>query len=220
MAKDSGYAASYNSAGTVDCIISFIQTNWTKIGNMQQSASILLAILSLIITISVTSIFSSTIKEYEQNEKIIVFSILVISLIFLAVAFFYLYNIIAPKKIKNQIKDFEALYKAVLKKLASLDHKIEYDAETGTNLIYLNILNKMNKRLNKLIKRNQCSYSKCISYAIISLISNLFFIAFLVIKYIASKISCLFSFAYFELFCFIILIFVIKMLICNKIKEV
>jgi hypothetical protein len=63
----------YLSALGVDSIYAYVSTTWTKIGNMQHSAGILLTVWSLIMTICFGYI-SATAAEKNKPEKIIIFS--------------------------------------------------------------------------------------------------------------------------------------------------
>ena len=208
------------NALTADSMFSFIQSSWTIIGNMQQSAGILLTILSLIMTICVGNVFSNLAEKYESDEKIVICLILIISLAFLTIAFVYLFKIILPKKIKNQIKDFSSLNKVLLKKLQKYNSAEGDDFETIITKLYIDIFSNMNRDLQKLIKKNQKSYSICIAYAITSFICNMFFILLILLKYILTEIGSMLLYIYVILFCFAILVAIFRLLIFRRIEEV
>jgi hypothetical protein len=206
----------YLSALAVDSIYAYVSTNWTKIGNMQQSAGILLTVLSLIMTICFGYISTNITVKYIY-EKIIIFIILLVSLMFLLFAFIFLFKIISPKKVKGEIDSFYSLNKAINRNI--LVHKEEEDAEVKINLAYISVFDEINKNLREIIIKNQNYYSYCIKNAIISFIGCFYFIIYLLFRFICDEISLFNLYCYFLIFMVSILLSVIFLLIIHDIKE-
>jgi hypothetical protein len=208
----------YLTSVSADSIRSFITDNLTKLGNMQQSAGIILTVLSLVMTICFGNLSSNDSGNYNSKEKLVISFVVFVSLIFLIFSFIYLFNILLPKIIKAELNSFSDINNALLRSL-SKEKMLQDDYVILVNRHYTKIFDDMNMELRKLLNKNQENYSKCISCAIISFVGNLFFIFFLLIKFIFSNFDCISLYIYFVIFSTVMLFTVIKLLIFNEIKE-
>jgi hypothetical protein len=208
----------YLTSVSADSIRSFITDNLTKLGNMQQSAGIILTVLSLVMTICFGNLSSNASGNYNSTEKLVISFMIFVSLVFLIFSFKYLFNILLPKIIKAELNSFSDINTALLENL-SREKAVGDDYVILVNRHYTKIFDDMNMELRKLLNKNQENYSKCISCAIISFIGNLFFIFFFLMKFIFANLDCILLYIYFVFFSTVILFTVIKLLIFNKIKE-
>jgi hypothetical protein len=197
----------------VDSIISSFAVNWTKIGNMQQSAGILLTVLSLIMTICFGFISSNNFNQ-QYHEKIIIFVILGFSLIFLLAAFILLFKIIFPKRISGELSGFNELNEKISDHLSRQND--EEDSVLITNRAYIDVFDEINQNLRKVLERNQKAYSYGVGNAICSFIGIFCFIVYLLIaKFVLDKVSSLFMFCFFFVYMVVLLVAVIRLLIYN-----
>jgi hypothetical protein len=208
----------YLTAISADSIRSFITDNLTKLGNMQQSAGIILTVLSLIMTICFGNLSSNVSGNYNSKEKLVISFVISVSLIFLICSFIYLFNILLPKKIKAELNSFSEINKALLKSF-SKEESLQNDYVVLLNKYYTKIFDDMNMELRRLLDKNQDDYSKCISCAIISFVGNLFFIIFFLIKFLFMNLNCVLLYIYVVFFSTVILFTVMKLLIFGEIKE-
>lgn len=210
----------YASAVSVDIGLNKISTTWTRIGNMQQSASIVLTILTFIITVIFGYIGSAKLEIFCTTEKYLLFYLVTFSFVFAIIAFTYLFRILMPKRTFDFV-DSKKYYDAITSKTRmeiANDKELEDRHKEIINKITIEMIADIHKSTDGIISHNQYWYSYCINASIVSFISSLLFILFCLSKYAGLVYSDLSLFSVFIFSIIILFIFTIK-LVVNQIQE-
>lgn len=210
----------YASAVSVDVGFSQIASTWTRIGNMQQSASILLTMQTFIITIIFTYLTSTDFSNYQFHLKLFIFVFAFFSIFYSVVAFVFLLKILAPKKtlgLASASRYNELILKQAYQQIGN-DSLPESDIQAVVNVITIELVSKVNSSIENVVDKNQISYSYCLNSSIISFFSSLVLIVFCSSIIVGFTYNIDTIFIIFLLIILVIFILTVK-LVVNNIKE-
>jgi hypothetical protein len=173
-------------ASVADFAFNKYQMQWQRISQMQQNASILLAIITFSITLvfQVINIQKNSIPVLDNQDWNQVLLPAIISALFLGVlSVVFLIKVIMPKQVKKDLPLPGPLYnellitleKNVVKSVDGNPGIYEYDIEPQ-RYIGKNIADRISEsviEINDLVEENQKNYTKGLAVSVFSLIINI-----------------------------------------------
>jgi magnesium-transporting ATPase (P-type) len=167
----------HTSSLILDLAYSQFPLQWQRLGNMQQSASSLLTLISIISALMIGIISQITEIEMLINSlkkfRYSFYVSLIFSFIYLIIALIFMFFLLKPKitsKLKNPKFQLEQLREETEKDLEKTNDKISTIGYANSSLILT--INKEIIELEEIIDKNHCYYWKCLISSIFSLMSS------------------------------------------------
>jgi len=195
VTKESIYTNLQSAVG--DFALNKYQVQWQRVSQMQQNASILLAIITFSITtlFSVPNIQKQSVPILENDQWNGVIIPIIGSSLFLALlAGFFLFKVIMAKIIKNDLPLPKDLYKEMLTTMEKnilkeiKDKPAFYEVELQPpRYIAAIISNKITDsvlELNDLIESNQKNYTKGLIISVFSILLNIFLYSLIILNFL------------------------------------
>lgn len=167
----------HTSSLILDLAYSQFPLQWQRLGNMQQSASSLLTLISII-----SALMIGIISQINDIGKLISFLgvfkysfyvSLVFSFLYLVIALIFMFFLLKPKitrKLKNPVYQLVQLKNEAEQELEKSDNKISTIGYANSSLIVT--INEKISEVEEIIDNNHFYYWKCLIASIFSLISS------------------------------------------------
>jgi hypothetical protein len=209
----------YSAGIVLDTALTQYSALWDRLGNMQQSASILVTVLTLLFTVQFT-LFTTNITLEDKNFHLIsnkILFLLLLSSIYNSIySLICIYNVLLPK-IATHLRPPSliqtALWETVKKKYEDLN-SFEYAKISANTELNLQI-SKAIEKIDEILTRNKLNYKRSINFAILAFIWIL--ILFTCYSILILSVSIFAESIYTCLLSFIILVNILSStLILNK----